>query len=211
MKTNYLKLLVIALVTICLHSCKFAEEKEGNYLKFEPVDLKEHLLPVKEAKIASELFKDDMDSLYRRIDELERMLEEKDQDPDQSSSNSKVNQNDNGEKSYKFKVALSNWYSTDELLTYIYNSKKTVESKGGKVDGFRIYVAVLPETDQIKPNTLTTFITPTGTPSRKGKEEANILPNFDAPLPYPPGSQDLQEVEPLDYGGHRDPPAPYGE
>lgn len=210
MKTNQLKLFLTTIVVVgSLLSTSCSQPQEG-VLNFKPVDLSEHKLPSDKAKKMSNRYIRDMKILFAQSDSLKHY----------KALNAKLMaalENKTGLKEVaefkqpmaikpgkpQFELAVSDWYSKEQLLTYIERSIDTVEKNGGVVDGFRIYIGVFPKKGEgEKDNFLTTFITPTGRMG-DGKQKANVLP---LNLPMNAVPQDITGVDPLEYGSDGNPP-----
>ncbi|ETN95684.1 hypothetical protein SAMN04487906_0921 [Zhouia amylolytica] len=204
MKTSlhkYFALAVLAALVVTVFSCQ-PQQKEAAIT----VDLSNKKLKPEQAKKISKKFVTDIESLFQAQDSLEyykRLLKEV-QLKAEGKDPAREEMTEMAMAKNKFKLSVSSWYSVDELQSYINESIKKADTLGYSVDGFRIYIGVFPDEDQYgsKKNTLTTFITPTGV--------RNVQKGSFMMLP-PPSSDDIEEVDPIEYGGQRDPPdAPYG-
>ncbi|MCX2681494.1 hypothetical protein OOZ15_16190 [Galbibacter sp. EGI 63066] len=198
--SNLLKISGLLLFVLLLNSCN----NEPNTIRFDPVDIsKKKLNPEKASKLSKHFVKD-IEELFAKADSLEyykQMIAKM----REGNNMTKQEPQKFTRKSPKFNLSISSWYSTDELLSYIKRSKDSVKAMGGEVDGFRIYIGVFPENDERKPNTLATFITPTGfIPDSTQKAEGSILPNF--VKPYYAVSPDITEVDAMEYGTTGEPP-----
>lgn len=209
MKTDQMKALLTPLIVVVMLLSSCTQPQEG-VLKYEPVDLSKHKLSPEKAENLSKRYIRDMEILFAQSDSLEyyKSLTEKLKAALKNKTNLKeVSEFQKtaiiSDGKPKFELAVSDWYSVDELLTYIGRSIITVEKNGGKVDGFRVYIGVFPKKGEgEKDNALTTFITPTGTMGN-GKQKGDMMP-----LSYPlyAVSSDLTGIDPLNYGSDGNPP-----
>lgn len=211
MKTNQMKVFLTSFLIVgSLLSSSCSQPNEG-ILNYQPVDLSKNKLSPKKAENLSKRYVRDMEILFAQSDSLvyykeltnrlKAALENK-TTPEQISDLKKTDLI--RPRKPKFELAVSDWYSVDQLLTYIDKSIETVESSGGKVDGFRVYIGVFPKKGEgDKDNTLTTFITPTGTMgdvNQKGSISS-------LSLPLRAVSSDITAVDPLEYGSDGNPPS----
>ncbi|WP_417362842.1 hypothetical protein [Galbibacter sp.] len=211
METNQLKLLLTSLIVVGSLFSTSCTKTQGGVLNYQPVELSKHKLPPTTAENMSKRYVRDMEILFAQSDSLAYY---KDLNAKlMAALENKTSLKEVEElktpmvikpKKPKFELAVSDWYSVDQLLTYIDSSVEKVEASGGEVDGFRVYIGVFPKKGHgEKDNYLTTFITPTG---RMGdaKQKGNILP---LSLPLYASSHDITAVDPLEYGSDGNPPA----
>lgn len=211
MENNQLKIFLSAfvfVVTLLFSSCT---QKGEGILSYTPVDLSKHKLSPSKAENLSKRYIKDMNLLFAQSDSLEyyknltaKLKSELENETSGKKSSNLKQAIDFKSKKPKFELAVSDWYSVDELLTYIGKSIYTVEASGGKVDGFRVYIGVFPAKGEgEKNNTLTTFITPTGTMGDT-QQKGNML---NLSLPFYAVSPDITSVNPLEYGSDGNPPS----
>lgn len=210
METNQLKvfLTTLFLVGSLLSSCT---QPEAGVLNYQPVDLSKHKLSPEKAENLSKRYVRDMEILFAQSDSLVYYKELTAKLKAALENKTSLKEISDLKKpgviqsaKPKFELAVSDWYSVNELLTYIGKSMETVKLNGGKVDGFRVYIGVFPKKGEgEKDNTLTTFITPTGTMGGEN-QKGDILP-----LSYPlyAVSSDITAVDALEYGSDGNPPS----
>jgi len=211
MKTNQLKLILKSVIVVGSLISSSCSQPQGGVLNYKPVELSKHKLPPTKAENMSKRYIKDMEMLFAQSDSLAYYKEH----------NAKLLAALENKLSLKeiqalkepiiikprkpkFELAVSDWFSVDQLLTYIDSSIEKVENSGGKVDGFRVYIGVFPKKGQgEKDNFLTTFITPTGTMGNE-KQEGNMVP---LSLPFNAVPSDITAVDPLEYGSDGNPPS----
>ncbi len=97
-----------------------------------------------------------------------------------------------------FQDNRTSWYSVEELETYIAYAKREAKKKGFKINGFRLRLAVNPESYYREEGPLTTiYISPTRPYSQQG--------SFFAFQPGPGGDDDTG-IHALEHGGVGNPP-----
>ncbi len=211
MKTNQLKLILTSVIVVGSLISSSCTQPQGGVLNYNPVELSKHKLPPSKAENMSKRYIKDMELLFAQSDSLAyykeinaklmAALENKGNLKEVQELKAPINVKP---RKPKFELAVSDWYSVDQLLTYIDNSIEKVEKSGGKVDGFRVYIGVFPKKGHgEKDNMLTTFITPTGTMGKE-QQEGNMV---SLSLPLYAVSRDITAVDPLEYGSDGDPPS----
>lgn len=210
MKTNQIKVLLTSLIVVGSFLSSSCTQTSGGVLNYQPVELSKHKLPPEKAENMSKRYVRDMEILFGQSDSLAYYKEVNAKLMAALENKASLKEVSELQKPAvikprkpKFELSVSDWWSVDQLLTYIDKSIETVKENGGEVDGFRVYIGVFPKKGQgEKDNSLTTFITPTGTMG-DGKEKGDIL-NLSVPL-YAVSS-DLTAVDPLEYGSDGNPP-----
>ena len=102
--------------------------------------------------------------------------------------------------------ANSAWYSIKELENYIYYIKKQGKAKGYNVNGIRFYLGAYPNTSEYneKANMTTIFLTPTG--KRTDVQKGSFLSLPAMTIQTLEENPDIEEIEPMNFGGMGHPP-----
>lgn len=102
-----------------------------------------------------------------------------------------------------FELTSHTYYTVEELEHYFAWVKQEAREKGYALDGYRFYFGIYPDSDEFgeKRNFMTMFISPAG---RKLERQEGAVVNV--PFMYYNAAENIEEIDPYNYGGNGDPP-----